>query len=149
MEIKFVKTDELAKLPKRNNDNGGEGDVGYDLFAVKNTTIPARQSAVVPVGIKVGYVTPGYWFRVEARSGLGFKHSIMPHFGVIDQPYRGDLGIKLYNNSDTEQTITIGQACAQIIVFEMIHADMAWIDGEDVQETVRGEKGFGASDKKG
>lgn len=148
MEIKFVQTDELAKLPKRNNDNGAEGDVGYDIFSIKEVSIPARQSAVVPVGMKVGKITPGYWFRVEARSGLGFKHSIFPHFGVIDQPYRGDLGIKLYNNSDTDQVIKVGQACAQIIVYKMIDADMGWMNAEEVEATARGEAGFGSSDKK-
>ena len=34
-QIKFVKTDPNAILPKRNHDHDSIGDVGYDLFATE------------------------------------------------------------------------------------------------------------------
>ena len=83
---RFVKTHPDAQLPKKNN----ESDTGFDVFSVEEVTIPARSSAVVPVGLKVGYIPEGYWFKVEGRSGLGFKHGILPHPGIIDNGYRGD-----------------------------------------------------------
>ena len=89
--IKFVKTHKDAVLPKFNHSDPYTGDSGLDLTAVEQVVIPARGSAVVPVGLKLGYITPGYWIRVEGRSGVGFKRSIFPHFGIIDNPYRGDM----------------------------------------------------------
>jgi len=100
----------------------------------------------VPVGLKLGYVTPGYWFRVEGRSGMGFKRHVFPHFGIIDNPYRGDMGVKLYNFSDVNVYIFKGDKVAQLIVYPLIQADVEWTD--QVVESARGEKGFGSSDKK-
>ena len=145
MDIKFVKKHEEAILPKRNNTCPLTGDVGYDLFSVADIIIPPGEFKVVPVGLLLGDITPGYWFRIEARSGLGFKHNLQPHFGIIDNPYRGDLGIKIYNLGPIAKRIKKGQACAQFVVYEMINANCGWIDSPT--ETTRGENGFGSSDK--
>ena len=143
--IKFIKTHELAVLPKFNHADPYTGDSGLDLTCVETTAIPARGFAVVPVGLKLAYITPGYWLRVEGRSGVGFKKSIFPHFGIIDNPYRGDMGIKLYNYLDTAQTFMPGDKIAQLIVYPLIQADVEWTD--QISETARGDKGFGSSDK--
>lgn len=145
MEVKFKKTHEDAILPKRNDSNPLTGDVGYDIFSTEEVMIPHGSSAIIPVGLQLADITPGYWFRIEARSGLGFKKGIQPHFGVIDNSYRGNLGIKVYNFSGDHQVIKKGQACAQFIVYEMIEAQCGWSD--EVTESVRGDKGFGSSDK--
>ena len=91
VDVQFVKTHEDAILPKKNHNEILTGDAGYDLFAVVDVTIPPRESNIVPVGLEVGYITPGYWFRIEARSGLGFKYGLTPHFGVIDCVPKGTL----------------------------------------------------------
>lgn len=144
VRLKFVKTHEDARLPERNHKDPLTGDVGYDLFAVESVEIPPQQAAIVPVGLVLGDITPGYWFRIEARSGLGFKKGLQPHPGVIDNPYRGSLGVKLYNLSNDTQKIEKGQACAQFIVYKMIQSEVEWID--EVVPSKRGSKGFGSSD---
>ena len=103
VEIKFVKTHEDAKLPEKAHAD----DNCFDLFAVEDTVIPASDSSptgkvkigsnVVPVGIKVGYITPGFGFVIKPKSGLGFKAGLQPHLGEIDTGYRGDCGVKMYN----------------------------------------------------
>lgn len=143
MQIRFIKTSERAKLPKKNHGDPRFGDAGYDLFSIEDVCIQPGESAVVPVGLKVGFVTPGYWFRIEARSGLGFKKGLQPHFGIIDNGYRGDLGIKVYNLSKEEQWIKEGTGVAQLIPYFMIPSEVTWIDEAVVSE--RGEKGFGSS----
>lgn len=148
MNIDFVRVNERAILPRKNNDIGDRGDSGYDIFSIENVMVPARGSAIISTGIKVGYITPGYWFKIEARSGLGFKKGIQPHFGVIDQPYRGDLGIKLYNLTDSDVLIEEGQACAQFVIYHLIPSSVNWMKESDVELTGRGEKGFGSSDRK-
>lgn len=141
INIKFVKTHNDAILPARNHDT----DTGYDLFAVESVIIPARGSAIVPIGLTLGWITPGYWFRIEARSGLGFKHSVDPHFGVIDEPYRGDLGVKLYNKSDKYHVIEKGKCPAQIIIYERIEAALSFVS--EVIPTERGAQGFNSSNR--
>lgn len=141
--IKFVKTHDNAVLPKFNHSDPYVGDSGLDLTAVNDVIVPAKGWAVVPVGLKLGYITPGYWIRVEGRSGVGFKRHIFPHFGIIDNPYRGDMGIKLYNFGEMDQLFAVGDKIAQLIVYPLIQADVEWTD--KVVETTRGEKGFGSS----
>lgn len=144
VDIKFLKTHNLAVLPKYNHADPYTGDSGLDVTAVEEVYIPAKGYEVVPVGLKLAYITPGYWFRVEGRSGVGFKKHIFPHFGIIDNPYRGDMGVKLYNFGIEDQVFKPGDKVAQLIIYPLIQANVDWAD--QVSETKRGEKGFGSSD---
>ena len=141
--VRFVKTHPDAVLPSANNDKHGVGDSVYDLTAVEDTIVPAARSAVVGVGLTLGYIDPGFWFRIEPRSGLGFKHSIQPHLGVIDNGYRGDLGVKLYNFGNDIYTVKKGDRIAQFVVYPLIHPQCEW--AEEIIESFRGDKGFGSS----
>lgn len=153
INVKMLKTHPDAVLPKRNHEDliklnhviEETGDTGYDLASVEDIVIPARGSNVVPVGVEVAYIQPGFWFRIEARSGLGFKHSVDPHFGIIDNQYRGNLGVKLYNKSDKDHQIKKGDRIAQIVFYPLISADIEWSEAKE--ESARGEKGFGSSGK--
>ena len=139
--MEFVKTHEDAVLPYRAHAR----DSGYDLTSVEEVVVPGRGSVVVPVGVTLGYLEPGWWFRVEPRSGLGFKHNIQPHLGIIDNGYRGDLGVKLYNFSDTNVTLIKGTKIAQLVLYPHITANVSW--AEEVTEADRGDAGFGSTDK--
>lgn len=139
--IHFKKTHPDAQLPSRKRT----GDTGFDVSAVENVIIPAKGDAVVPTGITVAKTPMAVWFLVLPRSGMGFKHGIQPHLGVIDNPYRGDLAIKLYNFSDTDYKVTKGDRIAQIAYFPLIVLEPQWSD--TVEETDRGDKGFGNSGK--
>jgi deoxyuridine 5'-triphosphate nucleotidohydrolase len=141
LELKVVKTHPDAKLPHKAHDS----DSGYDVYSVEEVVVPSRGSVVAPVGLKLAYITPGFWFRVEPRSGLGFKHNIQPHLGIIDNGYRGDLGIKLYNFSDTDVTLSKGSRIAQLILYPHITANITETD--EIDNTERGEGGFGSTGK--
>jgi len=138
--VKFAKITEDAILPTKNH----KSDTGFDIYATETIVIPAKGSAVVPVGIKVAFIPPGYWFKIESRSGLGFKHSLMAHPGIVDCEYRGDCGVKLYNFSDIDYIIKAGDRCAQIVFYLNLDLTLEW---GKVEESVRGEKGFGSSGK--
>lgn len=145
INIKLVKTHPDAELPVAANDTCGTGDSGYDLVAVEDIKIPAGGSGVVPVGLTLADITPGYWIRIEPRSGLGFKHNIQPHLGVIDSGYRGDLGVKLYNFSQSNHyVVKKGDKIAQLVVYPLIQPTFRYTD--EVTETVRGSSGFGSTD---
>lgn len=144
MYIKFKKTHPDAKLPMANNSDPSTGDSGYDLVSVEDVSVPSGSSAVIPVGLTLADITPGYWFRIEPRSGLGFKHSVQPHLGVIDNGYRGDMGVKIYNFSDKTFEVKSGDRVAQIVMYKLLQPDISWSD--EVTETTRGDRGFGSSD---
>lgn len=123
----------------------GTGDTGYDLFCVEDKVIPAKGSSVVDTGIEVAYLSPGYWFKIESRSGLSFKHGILCHPGVIDNCYTGVCSIKLYNHSDVDYKVTKGDRIAQLVFYPVVEAKFEWTD--EKVKTTRGETGFGASGK--
>jgi dUTP pyrophosphatase len=143
ISVKFVKTHSDAKLPKFNIEHPLTGDIGADLYSVENVIIPAKGSNVVPVGLTVGYIEPGYYFIISPRSGLGFKNGIQPHLGRIDNQYRGDIGIKLFNFSDTSYEVKPGDRIAQIEFHKLIQPKFEWI--EEAVESDRGANGFGSS----
>ena len=138
--IKFEKTNEEAKLPFKKR----ESDTGWDVFSVENKIVPAKGSAVIDIGLNLAYITPGYWLQVGTRSGMGFKYGLMCHPGVIDQDYRGNLGIKLYNLTDQDYVVNKNDRIAQLIVFENYNTT---VEFGNVEKTERGESGFGSSGK--
>lgn len=138
--VKFKKTHPDAVLPSKKR----ESDTGLDITAVEDTLIRGRGHNVVPTGITVADCQ-GFWYLVLPRSGLGFKHGIQPHLGVIDQEYRGDLAIKLYNFSEIDYLVKRGDKIAQIAFYPLVHATCEW--AEEVTQTDRGDKGFGSSGK--
>jgi len=140
MNVKFTKTHAEAVLPTKNHDS----DTGMDVTCVEDFVIPANGSVVVGVGLKFAFIEEGYWVKVEGRSGLGFKHGIMPHPGIIDQGYRGDAGIKLYNLTDKDYEGNAGDRIAQFVVYA--NHPVTVTEGE-VVDTDRGASGFGSSGK--
>jgi dUTP pyrophosphatase len=143
--MSFVKTHPDAVLPERNHKDISTGDTGYDVTAVEDVIVPARGSALAPVGLKLGYVSPGLWIRIESRSGLQFKHSISAFPGILDNQYRGDMGIRLLNNSDIDYQVKKGDRIAQFVLYPLVVTDTKFID--EVVKSDRGEKGFGSSGK--
>jgi dUTP pyrophosphatase len=140
------------EFPQEVDDQGkhnglllGTGDTGYDISGVEDKVIPANGSATVYTGIELAYISPGFWFSVAPRSGLGFNKGIQPHLGTIDNPYRGDMGIKLYNFSNEDYQVSKGDRIAQLIFFPVVEPNISWSDIK--HETERNEDGLGSSGK--
>jgi dUTP pyrophosphatase len=142
IEIQFIKTHPDAVLPiKSYND-----DNCFDITAVEDIVIPAKGSNVVPIGLTVAYITPGFGFAYKPRSGLGFKAGIQPHLGEIDNGYRGDLSVKLYNFSDIDFTVKKGTRAAQFKVEKVYETHVSF--AEIITNSNRGENGLGSTDTK-
>jgi hypothetical protein len=61
-------------------------------------------------------VPAGTYGRVAPRSGLASKHSIDVGAGVIDADYRGPVKVLLFNFSEVEFKVEVGERVAQLIV---------------------------------
>jgi dUTP pyrophosphatase len=140
MELIFEKTHKDAVLPSKNHDS----DTGLDVTSVEDKVIPAGGSAVIENGLRFSYIEPGYWVQICGRSGLGFKHGILPHPGIIDEGYRGSAGVKLYNLTDTDYHVKVGDRVAQFVVYQN---HPVTVSEGTVVESDRGENGFGSSGK--
>jgi dUTP pyrophosphatase len=99
-----------ATTPSRCSD----GAAGFDLYSSHTCTVPARGKALVKTDIAV-VIPPHLYGRIAPRSGLAWKNSIDVGAGVIDSDYRGNIGVILFNHSDTDFNINIGDRIAQSI----------------------------------
>jgi dUTP pyrophosphatase len=142
-KISFIKTHPDAKLPQQNNKDMLTGDTGYDIYCVEDTFVDAHSTQKVECGLEIAHIDAGYWIRVESRSGLYFKHGLTVFNGIIDNCYRGMLGISMINNSDKSYTIMKGDRIAQLVIYKLEQVNMSW--AENKTETNRGDKGFGSS----
>ena len=145
MKINLKKLTESAVLPER----GSAFAAGYDLFAdVKEVLeIAPHTTAMIPTGLAME-IPEGYFGGIFARSGLASKESLRPAncVGVIDPDYRGEIKVALHNDSQECQTIHTGDRLAQIVITPFLAVDFNEVD--ELNETDRGEGGFGHTGKK-
>lgn len=122
---------------------------GMDLRANLDTPITLRplERRLIPTGLFIA-LPPGYEAQVRPRSGLALKHGIgvLNAPGTIDADYRGEVGVILVNLSTEEFLVSDGDRIAQLVVAR--HEQAAWECVEALDETERGEGGFGHSGKK-
>lgn len=122
---------------------------GMDLRANLDAPITLRplERRLIPTGLFIA-LPPGYEAQVRPRSGLALKHGIgvLNAPGTIDADYRGEVGVILVNLSTEEFLVSDGDRIAQLIVAR--HEQAAWECVEALDETERGEGGFGHSGKK-
>ena len=59
---------------------------------------------------------PGCYGRIAPRSGLAIKKFIDVGAGVIDADYRGEVGVILFNFSDSDFMVNMGDRIAQLIL---------------------------------
>lgn len=92
-----------------------EGDVAADLYAACDLTIPPRGRAVVPTDLAIE-LPDGFRARIHARSGLGARRGIDVGAGLIDQGFRGNLSVLLFNHGDEAYEVRLGDRIAQLTV---------------------------------
>ncbi|KAM4121945.1 hypothetical protein ACJW30_01G044300 [Castanea mollissima] len=136
--LRVKKLSEKAVLPSR----GSPLSAGYDLSSATETKVPARGKALVPTDLSIA-IPEGTYARVAPRSGLTWKHSIDVGAGVIDADYRGPVGVILFNHSDVDFEVKVGDRIAQLIIEKIMTPDV--VEVEDLDSTVRGEGGFGST----
>ena len=88
-------------------------------------------------------IPTGYYGRVAARSGLALKHSIDIGAGVIDEDYRGNVGVIMFNHGDQTFTVSRGDRIAQLLLEKIITPDVIEVD--ELDSTERNANGFGST----
>ena len=144
-ELKVKKLDPNAVIPVYSSAYAA----GADLYACEDSdvTIPAGKTVLVHTGIAMA-IPEGYVGLIFARSGLATKRGLAPanKVGVIDSDYRGEIMVALHNHSDEDKTVERGERIAQIAFVPFVSADFEVAD--ELDETVRGEGGFGSTGTK-
>lgn len=124
-------------VPVRKHDN----DAGLDLALPEDLIIAPRSRAFVNtrVAVQLPKSTTGI---IKSRSSLN-KAGIQCEGGVIDEGYRGSIGLIIYNHNDYPFKFRKGDRVAQLLVMPVLYTEV--VEVSDLTETERGDGGFGST----
>jgi len=134
--IQVKRLSDAAILPRK----GTPGSAGYDLYASNECVVPAKGKAIVQTGIAMA-IPWGYYGRVAPRSSMAVKHTDIGA-GVIDSDYRGEIGIVLFNHSETDLVIKVHDRIAQLIIEKLGMGNL--LEVSDLDNTSR-TGGYGST----
>lgn len=121
---------------------------GMDIRAnlEEPVVIGPLERRLIPTGLYIA-LPEGYEAQMRPRSGLALKQGItlLNTPGTIDADYRGEIGIILINLSSEPFTVRDGERICQMVV--TTHSSVEWQPVDTLDETERGEGGFGHTGK--
>lgn len=146
MQIKIKKCREGAVIPQY----ATAGAACFDLCAVldKDVFVYDTHPAIIPTGLQFE-IPEGYALMIYSRSGHGFKNDVRLSncVGVIDSDYRGELMVKLTQDSDSWSGFRVsnGDRIAQAMIIPVNQVSFEQVD--TLSDTMRGDGGFGSTGK--
>lgn len=131
-------------LPQYQTEHAAAVDICANID--EPITLGSLERVIVPTGLFLA-LPPGYEAQLRPRSGLAAKHgiSLVNAPGTIDADYRGEVGVIVVNLSKDPYVITDGERIAQMVVAR--HETIVWEEVTILDETARGEGGFGHTGK--
>ena len=124
------------------------GSCGFDLCALLEceTVIKPGETRLVPTGVALE-IPGGFAGFVFARSGLStrFGINLINSVGVIDNDYRGEIKVGLFNSSKADYTLKNGERIAQLVFMPVALPEL--IEAEVLDQSGRGAGGFGSTGK--
>lgn len=125
------------------------GAAGMDLRANIDAPIILKslERTLVATGLFIE-LPLGFEAQIRPRSGLAFKNglTVLNSPGTIDADYRGEIKVILVNLSKEDFTINDGERVAQMVIAK--HEQAEWQEVQVLEESTRGEGGFGSTGKK-
>ena len=139
MKIKIVNKSKHP-LPKY----ATPGSAGMDLRANIDApiTLAPGERKLIPTGIHIA-LPVGCEAQIRPRSGLALKYGIglANMLGTVDSDYRADVGVILINLGQEDFVVNDGDRIAQMVIAKYETAE--WEVAEELDETERGEGGYG------
>ncbi|XP_029814591.1 deoxyuridine 5'-triphosphate nucleotidohydrolase, mitochondrial [Manacus vitellinus] len=143
--LRFTKLSENAvAMPPHSASPRARGSCFFLFCSAYDCVIPPMEKAVVKTDIQIA-LPSGCYGRVAPRSGLAAKHFIDVGAGVIDEDYRGNVGVVLFNFGKETFEVKKGDRIAQLICERIYYPELEEVEALD--DTERGEGGFGSTGK--
>jgi len=119
---------------------------GVDLRAALEEPLTLKPMArvLVPTGLSLA-IPEGFEAQIRPRSGLALKNGItcLNTPGTIDADYRGEVKVILINLGPETFFVRRGDRIAQLLIAPVVQA--GWREVDALDETARGEGGFGST----
>lgn len=142
LEVKIKKLNPEAVIPTY----GTEDSACFDFYCLESTLIKSGSTVIIKTGLSFE-IPKGYFMSIVPRSSTGLKTPLRQanSYGVIDSDYRGEIGLLFTNYSDTDYSVNKGDRIAQGFLLPVIQ--MRIIESKELNESERGEGGFGSTGK--
>lgn len=126
-----------------------EGDSGYDIRAAvkRPLVIPPQTIVTVPtgIGVEVKYLPIfGRHIELQVRPRSGHtQRGIVAQYGTIDESYRGEIKISIYNTNKRAVRIEPLEKIAQLVIVPICKPKIKYT--QNLSKTERGKNGFGST----
>lgn len=120
---------------------------GIDLASIENAIIEPLSRKSIRTGIHIALPKGTFGF-IKERSSIALKKGLFTLAGIIDNSYRGEIIVVLYNsNKDEYIEVKEGEFIAQLLIVNVLEPkEIIEVDSlDELGKTIRGEKGFGSS----
>jgi dUTP pyrophosphatase len=125
-------------------DYSTQSSAGMDLRANIEAALVLEpfERKLIPTGLFI-QLPQGYEAQIRPRSGLALKKglTVLNSPGTIDSDYRGEIGIIIANMSNQNTIIEDGERICQMVIAK--HETISWQLVSELEESARGEGGFG------
>ena len=148
LKIKRLSHAEGLQLPDYHSEDAAGLDLVAAVAAGVELVLEPGERALIPTGFALELPT-GFEAQIRPRSGLAHKFgvTVLNSPGTSDADYRGEIGVILVNLGSRSFSITRGARIAQLVVSAV--ARVALAESGQLNESVRGEGGFGSTGMEG
>lgn len=143
LNVKIKKLNQAAVIPTYSKD----GDAGMDLTAISVEFTPDYISYKTGLSIEIpsGYVGLLFPRSSNSKKDLLLTNSV----GVVDSGYRGEIELRfkpiLNGKLENISTYNVGDRVGQILIIP--YPQVKFIETDELSESIRGEGGFGSTNK--
>jgi dUTP pyrophosphatase len=140
--IGFKRVHPAARIPVY----ATHGAACCDLHALTDAVVPASGAVTVRTGLAVS-LPASVAMLIYSRSGHGFNHGVRlaTTTGVIDSDYKGEIMVRMHNDSLAPYKVAAGERIAQAMF--VAAPQYAIVEVHDVGTSGRGDGGFGSTGK--
>ena len=116
-------------------------DAGLDLRAKHGGIVPAHDAMTFGTGVHI-QLPPATAGLLLPKSGLMVKHNLLT-FGVVDETYRGEIMIQVFNLGDEDYVVEPGDKISQLLISPVMYEGVELV--RELDEGERGNAGFGST----
>lgn len=115
-KIVFEKIDEDAQLPEQNVVS----DAGFIIKSIETKIIPEKELFTLNTGLKIFDITKGAWGLILSINELLEKHEIQVIPSIIENNFREEIKITLYNTSNKDYLVNTGDCIAKLVFMPLL-----------------------------
>ena len=139
MKAKIERFSPYARIPEK----ARLGSACFDLYSARIILLEPNKTKKIETVIGFMFSSK-YTCEICPRSCMSLKGVVL-RGGVVDLDVRGNVAVILTNTSDRIVEIEVGERIAQAFFLKKVYVKFEEVSELDC--TVRGEKGFGSTNK--